>query len=272
LFFVQPKATKIMLSLLKNSIVVFLATILLQLAADSCDAEVIAHWRFESGNFLADSSGNGHTLTGTATPSVDVANASGGSGSALFNGATSLQTAAALDLSSFGQLRVSFAMRNTSAALGVILEHTANYNSNEGAFLFDTNELGAGLGSVVLNLTAAPTHGEQLPHATGQWDLYQIDMIPTAVSAADVIQITRNGTQLADAAAFGLHGTTAAHAFLNDIFYIGARAGSGFPFNGNIDEILIEAPPFGPVIPEPSTLLLAVFGLLGLTGIRRRRR
>ena len=60
----------------------------------------LAYYHFEPGaNFLKDFSGNGYDLTGTADQVTDVANVSGGTGSAYFNGVApyGLKTATAIN-------------------------------------------------------------------------------------------------------------------------------------------------------------------------------
>jgi hypothetical protein len=166
-----------------------LAAAIIALVAPSARADLtIAEYHFDPGaNFLTDFSGNGYNLTGTADQSNDVANLSGGTGSAYFNGSQGLVTIAPLDFTGVTHLRLSFALRAFDTSTRVILETTSNFNSNPGAFLFDVNESGSGFGNFGYKTTSS-YNIEKVPHAINNtaWDLFQVDIIPGA-NAANVI-------------------------------------------------------------------------------------
>ena len=78
--------------------------------------------------------------------------------------------------------------------------------------------------------------------------------IDLTASPVNVLEVT-GGIDNANAPATGT-------VFRNDIFFIGARGqGPSFNFNGNIDELRIEA------IPEPSTFVLV--STIGVIAIAR---
>ena len=100
---------------------------------------VVASWQFEASDFLADSSGNGHTLiAGEAgsmpTASTDVSGSAGGSGSAYFDGSNGwLKTPATLDLSSYDAIRISAWIKPEGANTGRFSGSTeANVNTVTG--------------------------------------------------------------------------------------------------------------------------------------------
>ena len=87
--------------------------------------ETIADWTFDGDEPLADKSGNGHDLMGTATV---------GDGTATFEGAQYLKTASTLALSSYPQITVEMLFRSDDPAQGnMLFEHSANYMGNSGS-------------------------------------------------------------------------------------------------------------------------------------------
>ena len=94
-----------------------IVSVVLIFCALPCSADVIAHWRFEpddpgtpQNEFLLDSSGNHHSLTNNGVHSIpDIANVSGGDGSAGFDGYSFLNTVDTLDLRPLSDLATELA-------------------------------------------------------------------------------------------------------------------------------------------------------------------
>ena len=64
---------------------------------------VVAHWKFDGNNFLADSSGNGHALVNNGAAQVD--------NTASFNGNASLSSIDSIDLTPYCKVRVSWSQK-----------------------------------------------------------------------------------------------------------------------------------------------------------------
>ena len=241
------------------------ATIWVASSAAPARGATVAHWRFEPGAFLADSSGNGHTLSSTGATSVaDVANASGGAGSALFDGNDIMQTISTLDLSGIQQLRITWHQRVQNTNIGILFEHSPNKNNAPGGFLADVNEVAVGVGFPSLR-TFGGNNNDNVNHAVpdaqnpgGVWEQFTmtLDVTGTA-SASNILTISGSSSDS------GLQATDVA-PLRNDTFFIGARGeGPSFGFVGNIDELKIES------IPEPAALTTVSVGAIAL--LRRRR-
>ena len=207
----------------------------------SADASPIAWWRFEPGNFTADSSGNGNTLSNAgATSSGDVAPGAPGSGSAEFDGGDIMQTIGTLDLSPYRHIRVSWWQKVTSDAVGLPWEQTANYNSHPGAIVSSVNEYGAGGGSGNIR-TPTGAIQDQFNHAHGSgntvWEKIAVEYNLDSPTSAEVVRVFKDG------ALVGWNAITqpaAPAALFNDNFFIGARSGVVAGYVGKMDELKIE--------------------------------
>jgi hypothetical protein len=236
--------------------------------ASDASAAVIAHYRFEPDAFLEDSSSNDLDLLNTtnATSSTDVTTG-GGAGSALFDGNDFLATEATLDLTPYRHIRVSWIQRLQADQIGIVYEHSANWNNFNGALLgIARGDIGnspvqgyAGIGlGGTYNLDTFPHPAAGVP---GTWAAFSVEYDLDAGTAAGVTRIfDGNGNEIGST----LH-TQMPTTFRNDFLYIGARAGGGAGFVGNIDELLIETVE----VPEPGTLALAAAG--SLVALLRRR-
>ena len=219
----------------------------------AAQADLVAYWMFNGDNFLADSSGNGHTLTssGAVSPS---------SNAALLNGG--LFSAANLDLSGYRQVTFSWDMESTGTGEKILFEHSGDYNGHVGAMIGLVN---GSSGNVCLRCPTTYnsdnfTVGSGMNHYVVTYDL-------DAASVADVVKVSTGsgaGTASGDQAA-------APTAFINATFNIGDRQnGNVEPFIGTIDNFKIEGTP-NLLTPEPNTLLLVVTGVLGLLCYAWRR-
>ena len=81
--------------------------------------DVVAYWQFDGDNFLADSSGHGHTLVNRGAKQVDNA--------ASFDGTAMMSSVDPIDLTPYTKVRVSWRQKVASAASQhVIWEHDSN--------------------------------------------------------------------------------------------------------------------------------------------------
>ncbi|MFA6176522.1 MAG: LamG-like jellyroll fold domain-containing protein [Phycisphaerae bacterium] len=233
----------------------------------STQAAVIALWKFDgTGTGLTDdSSGNGHTLANSGV-TYDAGNApvGGGTGSALFNGSSILNTVATLDLTSYTQLTIDWYMlptMSTSTTLGIVWEQSANYNLNPGAVIATVGNTANAVQTVQktpasILYSAGPAPGGTV---TGAWHHYTMTLNTTSL-AATTIKLAIDGVSQGTS-------TGAGAATISDVFFIGARSGGTFSFSGNIDELSITG-----VVPEPAPVAMLLFSGLGAAYFARKRK
>jgi hypothetical protein len=222
------------------------------LASTAC-ADTVAFYEFNGANFLADSSGNGHTLSsiGDVTQVGDAAS---------FNGGV---LSATIDLRPYKQVTISWE-QNSTAVTGdhIIYEHGANYNTKAGAIV--------GLvGSANLNCSTAGLYNiDTYTPATGLQS-YSVTYDLATTNVADVVKVFQGATEIGTGSAGTGHQTLPPAAFINAMFNIGDRQGGGVvPYLGTIDNFKIEG--FG-AVPEPGTIVLLVTGALGLLAYAWRK-
>jgi hypothetical protein len=224
-----------------------------------------------------DSSGNGHSLLNSGVSSSgSIFGGAPGSGSALFDGSSFMQTASTLNLSSYNQLTIEFYLRTTDTDLSLLLEHSANYNtSSPGGFAAVLNSAGGGgtvPGSLEFSLhtTTGAYNNRVTPFDPADWHHYAVRLDRSA-SAAGRIQLYIDGQAVGSMVNANGNSPT----FLNDFLYIGSRAGNSLFATCELDELrisdlLLTPGEFLPV-PEPGSISLAVIGGLLLVWIRFRR-
>lgn len=228
--------------------------------AGPAHAGPIAYWRFEPGQFLVDSSGNGNTLqAGGAASSFDVAPGAPGTGSALFDGINDyMRTVAALALTPYRNIRVSWwqKVENPTNQAGHVYEQTANFNNYPGAIIATVMDQapeatppqprgGGGLRNATgWNLDLYPLGGTSVwEHMAIEYSLSvgtNFAAAHAAAAAANIVKVYRNGVLQPDAIAWNQHTTAVPAQFFSDVLYIGSRAGTSGFFKGNIDELKVE--------------------------------
>ena len=228
-------------------------------ASVTADAAVVASWQFEASDFLADSSGNGHTLiAGKAgsmpTASTDVSGSAGGSGSAYFDGSNGwIKTPATLNLSSYDAIRISAWIKPEGANTGVLWEHGANVNTVTGGFDAVVNDGGYGYATAALNVASAGFNADRCSPAQNAWQKLTVEYNRFASVPADNCKMYLNGTKVNDSGwtTYGMP------PFINGILNVGARQGGSYYFNGKIDNLTIEdiTPP-PPALPRPTKLYI----------------
>ncbi|MDA3925122.1 MAG: LamG domain-containing protein [Kiritimatiellae bacterium] len=209
---------------------------------------VIAHWRFDEGSGLVDSSGNGNTLTGNGVTFTD--------GIAFFDGNQSaFNTAANLNLSAYNNLTVECFIRTTSA--GMVVEHSPNIgaanNANAGGFFLHMGDTTPGRIAGTIK-TANSWHSDNSADGVmndGQWHhaawVYNSDID----NSYRYILYVDGVIQLQNPDAKSVTPT----ALRNDILYIGSRGNSSLQFTGEIDDLRITGRALTPIqfLKAPST-------------------
>ena len=251
-------------------------------AAQSAPAAVVAFWEFEPGNLTADSSGNAQTLSNSSvTSSVDVPGTSS-SGSAAFNGTSAFLSRAGLDLSAANQLTIEFFYKptgNFASDADILFEHSSNFNTGSGGIV----TFGSSSGSVnQFNVGYKPSGyltDTVNPASVTGWHHFAVEYDRTAVANGDVIKAYVD-YNLVGVDTLSSSGRT---AFFNATFFLGARNGTSLFYDGLIDQFRISNTLLGPSqflqadapvlpVPEPSSLVLLLFGSLILKRVSRRMR
>ncbi len=239
-------------------------------------ADTIAKWTFDGDAtaFLKDSSKT-NDLTNTGGVQQSGVTATGAGSSAYFNGTSTsyLATTNSLNLSSYRSLRITWSQLVTSDNEGLVFEHSADANDNDGAFYYDTNAK-PGMGAVTLRNASDVQgfNGVGFSHLHGDsnstWENMRLDIDLNATSNTAVIALYR-GTDLISSYStwpFGINCTSSAPVAFGDyVLNIGARSGGVAAFTGYIDNLTIST------IPEPSTLLILASGLIGLLAYAWRK-
>ena len=183
--------------------------------------DAIAYWPFDATNMLADASGNGNALTGTGVTVSD--------GAAVFDGSQSdFATLAPLPLYAYDSMTVEWFMKSTMPGQGMVLETTVNYGANPGAFYACVNDY-AGYathrGFNVLSEWAA---------MDGKWHHYAL-VCDRDNTTANIVRLYRDGVQVTT---HFVSNTDTAKLRAGTLF-IGTRAGSQYPFVGELDDVKI---------------------------------
>jgi len=224
------------------------------LAARTEALPVIAHWRFNEGAGLADSSGNNRLLTGSGVTFTN--------GVARFDGsANSLNTASALDLSAYTKLTIECFVRafSQNSDGGLLFEHggDANNNASAGGFFGLVDNTGSVTGARYLggsswhmdNSAANISNDKQWHHVAWVYD--------NTIATVDRYRLYVDGVQQPQTIAYQ---ALNAVALLNQTLYIGSRRNSKFKFNGELDDLRVTGAALVPsqFQKTPSTALPAV--------------
>ena len=196
--------------------------------ADPATNAVIAYWPFDASNGLADASGNGNALTGDGVAFSD--------GTAFFGGAQTCKTANTLDLSPYSAITVEYFIKSSPSAVQVILEQSANYGANPGAFAFYQNDPA---GILTAAYRASEGHNLAITSAgaasDGRW--HHVGMIiDRSKPGGDRVQLYLDYVRQSQHPDYAAFGDT---PFINDTLFIGSRNNADYPFVGQLDDIRI---------------------------------
>ncbi len=196
--------------------------------------DVRAYWRFDDGNALSDSSGNGNTLQGSQ--GVTFAN-----GYASFNGTVNnVRTANTLDLSAYKDVTVEcFVRRHRSAdAVSLILEHSNNWLVQQ-EFYLALNDKGVGSLSSSFNLGGTLRDYYSTSNVVNAgWHHVALVKESAKTGSDECVRLYVDGTRQTKCERWGRDSSA---YLLNDYLYIGSRANSGFFLDADIDDVRVTA-------------------------------
>jgi len=199
--------------------------------------EVIAYWKFDDGNPLADSSGNGYTLTNASGMTSDKC-------AAVFNGTQGCKTAKNLNLVPYGgDLTIEYFVKTTAAQDKQILELSSNYYNLDGSWDFFC--LGATGGGAVHGIVN--TGGDGYNHhastgsiTNGNWHHVALVIDSSKADTADYVQLYLDKTAAPYTGA-NSEKRWARSPLRSDTVYIGARNLGTDLFTGQLDDVKITA-------------------------------
>jgi hypothetical protein len=203
--------------------------------------EVVAYWQFDGNNFLADSSGHGHTLINRGSTQID--------GTAAFDGNATLSTVDSIDLTPYTKVRVSWSQKATATKTDqFVWEQTENFNAVVGAIAaMRTAMSGRALIRTLTDMERPPYNLEynmdEYPVADDTWENFTAefnlitDRGDRAAYRADVVKVFKDGTPIGLASPLECF---APDSFINAAFHIGARVDAPNGFIGQIDNMKIE--------------------------------
>ena len=222
--------------------------------------EVIAYWKFDDGNPLADASGNGYTLTNATGMTTDKS-------AAVFNGTQGCKTAKALNLVPYGgDLTIEYFVKTTAAQDKQILELSSNYINNNGSWDFYYH--GATEGGAVHGIFN--TGGDGFNHhastgsiTNGNWHHVALVIDSSKADTAEYVQVYLD-KMAAPYYGASLENRWARSPLLSDTVYIGGRNLTQYLFNGELDDVKITAAalPVSAFMTKRSTprgLLISIF-------------
>ncbi len=248
---------------IRVSIPAAIAIALLLHCGAAATAQTIAHWTFDQGaGFLNDVSGNGNDLISMGATSVadDYDGAGTASqGSAYFNGVVAwISTINTLDLSPHEAVRITWWMKNDMPEeiidpdtqqpvtnVGIVMEHSNNYNVSPGAFFLCTNEnameeTSGGHVGMRFNGSTSVGHTELIPHSLDAWEKFSLEIDRNNIDPAEVMRMYHNDVLLPNAESHAGLQNTNTLTLANQVMYVGSRANTAHFYNGGLDEVKIE--------------------------------
>lgn len=200
----------------------------------SQQARTLAHWTFEGEQPLADVSGNGHDLTGSATVSDGVAS---------FANGASLRTAAALPLASCRQLTVEMLFRRTApiSSSAMLYETGLDYNNTPGTICSYLNS-NNNSGSLDIAAYGLARRSDLFAVADTRWHRLVVwyDMDAPANSGLRCTGTLDAWGVTASTPRNDMNMLRASTSFSDQILYLGSRGGTQTFFTGEIKEMRIS--------------------------------
>ncbi len=199
----------------------------------------IAYWKMNetSGTSMLDSSGNSHTGTYSNVTLNQTGFTDGVA--AQFNKASSSFASVAIDLSGQSRFLVCVLVNwNNGGGFAsddqLLMEFTANSNTNPGGFRIDPNSSNGNFDIVFCSAGPSVGSGSIPRPSTNGWHLYCFVMVRTQPSPIDPGCAT-----YIDGSNWYFPNTAGSGTFANDILYIGCRAGSALFANMTMQHLAI---------------------------------
>ena len=197
--------------------------------------DVRGHWKFDDGNALADSSGNGNTLQGSQ--GVTFTN-----GCASFNGtASDVRTVNTLDLSAYTNVTVECFVRKHAGTddVRIILEHSPDGASYPEGFYLSLNETGAGTIRGIFRFYDAHCYGDS-PTNSANTGWHHVALVKDSSNAGNnsCISLYVDGVRMNN---YHMNSKTSIYPLRNDYLYLGSRRNSAYFLDADIDDVRITA-------------------------------
>jgi len=241
----------------------------------SSQAATIGHWEFDGGpdgspaTMVPDSSGNGNVATANNGPLYSSAVPNGSGHSIALNGLnqTVAIPAAAGPLASAGSFTVEFWMRSSAQASGqdLLVDKSHGFSDSTG-WLFQTQ---VNSGVVYFGIGAGGGGNVNFPGINSLADLYDGEWHHLAGTYDSG---TSAGEFFVDGVSQGTFGGT--YVSNNRDIRLGNTWQSSRFFEGSLDELRISDQVLSPsefliAVPEPSAVVLALVGMIGMLPRRR---
>ena len=202
--------------------------------------DVRAYWKFDAGNPLADSSGNGNTLQGSQGVTFS-------DGCASFDGtASNVRTANTLDLSAYKDVTVELFIRKHvgADAVGMVLEHSPNGANYSEGFYLSLGETGAGTIRGIFRFGNAHCYGDSPIYAVNTgWHHVALVKDSSNVGNNSCISLYVDGIRVTS---YTMNTKTSDNFLRNDHLYFGSRNNSQVFMNADIDDVRITAQVLAP--------------------------
>ena len=197
--------------------------------------DVRGYWKFDDGNALADSSGNGNTLQGSQGVAFT-------NGCASFNGtASDVRTANMFDLSAYKDVTVECFVRKHAGTgdVRLILEHSANGAGYHGGFYLSLDETGTGTTRGIFCFTNALCYGDS-PTYSANTGWHHLALVKDSSNAGNnsCIRLYVDGVGVSK---YTWDSRSSDTPLRNDYLYFGSRSNSAYFLDADIDDVRITA-------------------------------
>ena len=197
--------------------------------------DVRGYWKFDDGNALADSSGNGNTLQGSQ--GVTFTN-----GCASFNGmASNVRTVNMLDLSAYTNVTVECFVRKHAGTddVRIILEHSPNGAGYSEGFYLSLDETGVGTIRGIFRFYDAHCYGDSQTNSVNTgW--HHVALVKDSSNAGNnsCISLYVDGVRVNN---YRMNSKSSIYPLRNDYLYLGSRKNSQYFLDADIDDVRITA-------------------------------
>ena len=183
---------------------------------------------------ILDKSGRGNHATQANASNKPILQSIGGKLALVFDGVDDFLSTGSIDFTSTDKMTVVAGVRKLSdAAGGMLLELSANFNGTAGSLYLLSHDSGGREWASSARGTATAALGHAAWDGTLAPDTAVLSV--THDIAGDLSRMRRNGVVRNDGTA-----DKGAGNFNNQALYIGRRAGTSFPFNGHLYQLVVR--------------------------------